>query len=685
MRELFHRVAAINLSVGGVVLLLLALGVLSYGLMAAWVGFFWDDFPMAWIAYQLGPDGLGRYFSTNRPVWGWLYQVTTPLIGPHPTVWQFFGLFWRWMSAVAFWGLLRAIWPRHPQAAVYGSLLFLVYPGFRQQAISLVYSHFFIVLTVFVLSLWLSVRGARARRRAWAWHGLALLLAGYNLYAMEYFFLLELIRPLLIWIVIADDLPELRIRLRHTVRQAWPYLAVFVSALVWRVFIFGYQTQNYEMVFLQNLASDPVMAVLLLLGDILQTLWVVIIGAWGGIFDLPDVQVVGPRTLLLGALVASGAGALLSGYLFLARRNLVATHKFQPWIKQALPLGLFACLAGGGSVWLIGIVPRIVFNLDRFTLPFLLGSSLITAGILAMVPLREPLRWGVLVVLVSLAVGGHFLTANEYRRAWAAQERFFWQLSWRIPGLEPGTTILVNMPAAMDYYTDNSLTAPLNWVYAPENTSENMSLLMLYPEQRVGGDTLPGLSEDIPIYVDYLAATFTGNTSKAIALYYEPPACLRVLYPGLDTESPLLPVIMRQAAALSHPELILTSPTGNVEHKLPVFYNDEPSHGWCYYFQKADLARQQGDWEQVVALGEQAFALGDYPNDPLERVPFIEGYAHTGNWERAYEETQEAYSVSPLLSAPLCQLWQRIAADMPNDVEQEATVAIVTTELNCIP
>jgi len=29
-------------------------------------------------------------------------------------------------------------------------------------------------------------------------------------------------------------------------------------------------------------------------------------------------------------------------------------------------------------------------------------------------------------------------------------------------------------------------------------------------------------------------------------------------------------------------------------------------HGWCYYYQKANLARQQGDWEQVIALGREA-------------------------------------------------------------------------------
>ena len=60
-------------------------------------------------------------------------------------------------------------------------------------------------------------------------------------------------------------------------------------------------------------------------------------------------------------------------------------------------------------------------------------------------------------------------------------------------------------------------------------------------------------------------------------------------------------------------------------------------------------------------MGDQAFASGDYPNDPVERFPFIEGYAHTGNWARALELSREAQIISPVVMQPmLCRLWQRI-------------------------
>ena len=32
----------------------------------------------------------------------------------------------------------------------------------------------------------------------------------------------------------------------------------------------------------------------------------------------------------------------------------------------------------------------------------------------------------------------------------------------------------------------------------------------------------------------------------------------------------------------------------------------EPGHTWCYFYEKAELARQIQDWDQIVALGSEA-------------------------------------------------------------------------------
>ena len=41
-------------------------------------------------------------------------------------------------------------------------------------------------------------------------------------------------------------------------------------------------------------------------------------------------------------------------------------------------------------------------------------------------------------------------------------------------------------------------------------------------------------------------------------------------------------------------------------------FGSEPPHLWCYYFEKADLARQLQDWQSVLQLEKQARARGLY-------------------------------------------------------------------------
>ena len=91
---------------------LLALAVLAYGIFFRWMGYYWDDYPFIWMSSVYGSPGLERYFSTNRPFWGLIYQFTTPIFGDRPWVWQIFGVFWRWLAALGFWLVIKTVWPQ---------------------------------------------------------------------------------------------------------------------------------------------------------------------------------------------------------------------------------------------------------------------------------------------------------------------------------------------------------------------------------------------------------------------------------------------------------------------------------------------------------------------------------------------------------------------------------------------
>jgi hypothetical protein len=705
-------------------LFLLGLAGLAYGLWINRLGLYWDDFPLAWIARTYGAAGLERYFATNRPFWGLLYRLTTPVLGSSPLAWQVFALFWRWVSGLLLWQLVRLVWPKQEDAARFSAALFVVYPAFSEQYIALVYSHFFIVLSSFLGSLCLMILAAR-KPRAWGlWAG-ALALSALNLLCMEYFFLLDLLRPVLVWIVFKQEnlspypLPEtgrgkpilelvssrgeetnskpLKTEGRSApAHPRWgnliarvglvyaPFLAIFLGVIVWRTFFFGFHT--YQPSFMTDLRAAPLAALLGLAGRALGDLWLTAVQAWGLPFDFSGLAGFTARQVQIFWLAAAGGTLAGLGYFGLTRpappQDAAVrrrTSSAPAWEGLSLALvGLLALLLAGGPFWLTGLPISSAFHTDRFTIAFMLGAVLLGVGLLGLLPLPRWAKVIPLVVVLGFSAGLQYRNSISYFKDWSTQRTLFWQMLWRMPGLKPGTILLFNELPVL-HYSDNSLTAPLNWIYAPENHTTEMSYVLYYPTVRLGTG-LPRLEKGLPVRQDYLAAEFQGDTSQVVVLYFQPPGCVRVMDPEVEAESWLVPPSLRETLKLSS-----TAPieADGQAKPPPGLYGSEPERNWCYYFEKADLARQEQDWQAAARLGDQAFALGDYPNDPVERFPFIEAYAHTANWKRALELTRDTQQIAPLYAQLGCRLWARIERETTAGGERDTALQEAKVVLGC--
>lgn len=717
MKTFLRKITSFHFSPLTFPLFLLAVCLAAYAPFITRLGFYWDDFPINWIASTMGSAGLTRYFATNRPVWGLVYRLTTAVLGSRPIVWQGFGLLMRWLTGSVFWLLLRSIWPKANRQsesretfAAWAAILFVVYPGFSQQFIAFLYSHFEIILTVFLLSLLLMVlaqRQAAPGRHGnptgfWLLTGAALALSLFNMLSMEYFFLLDLLRPLILWILFSDPtsglaIPDRANRLKHVLRRWLPYLVLFAVALFWRSVLFGFQT--YQPALMSRIKAQPIQAILALIPTVLHDVWVSSVGAWLKAFSLPQVADIGARNMQrYTLLVAAGAVITLLYLLFYrpARNNgMSASGEPQPgkkqawaahsgWAWQPIALGVVALFIAGGPFWLTDLKIGLVFPNDRFTLPFMIGASLLAAGLLVILPLPKWTRVSLLAVAVGFAIGLQNANAVSYTRDWATQRSLFWQMVWRMPDIQPGTILLSN-ELPVTHYTDNSLSAPLNWTYDPQNDPHQMNYLLTYPTLRKD-ELLNGFQKNTPVELNYLATTFYGNTGQMVAFYFNPPGCLRVLDPEIDIYNWMVPLYLKESLALSTTAPILPvvkagKPTPQPPEQI---YGAESAHGWCYYYEKADLARQVGDWTAIVNLGHQAFSIQDYPNDPLERFPFIEGYAHTGNWEEALQLTQQSYAVSPEVMRPmLCKLWERIERNTESTAQQNAAFQSAQNLMEC--
>ncbi|MCE9645011.1 MAG: tetratricopeptide repeat protein [Chloroflexi bacterium] len=650
---------------------LLAVAFLAYGLFFWKRGFYWDEFPWAWIYFRLGPDVLTKTFSTSRPFWGMIYQLTLPVIGPNPWAWQLIAVFMRWITALLFWMVLRAMWPQHPRPALWASLLFLVYPGMGQHFISMMYSHFYIVLSCYLLSLYLTILAVRSEKYRLALWAASCLFAAVNLLTMEYFYFLEFARLFLIWQVLEGSV---RVRLRKTALYFTPFLAIFLGVTFWRMFFFTFQNASYKYVLLDAIKADPVSGLWLLAGNVLLSFWRTVFEVWIYPFFTIGMTGLGPLTLILMLVLLYFVILLVGIFLFIQDPDQANDLDFA---RRASLIGLVFWGLSGGSVWIIGIVPQLNFSIDRFMLPFMLGASLLIACLIALIKNRRS-QMIVLALLVGFAVSRQFRLEEVFRSDWATQQNLFWQMSWRMPALEKGS-ILISNDIPVTYYSDNSLTGPLNWIYSPPG---EMNVVLYFASVRVG-KKLPSLEPGQSHELYYVGPTFYGNTSNILIFNFEPPGCLRIIDPEVDGVNRLLPQSLRTITQYSHQDVI----GFDREAVLPrQFYGDEPPHGWCFYFEQADLARQQGDWAQVVELANNAFALDDHPNDPAEYFVFIEAYAHQGEWQKAMELSRIAYKTSKYyVGPPLCKLWTRIGRQTVDTPEQKVTMESVQNKFECVP
>jgi hypothetical protein len=664
----------------GAAALLLAVTLASYALVAKHLGFYWDSWAMNWIAQTRGNAGLAQYFSTNRPVWGLLYQLSTPLLGGTPLPWQIFGIFWRWAAAVAMWGLLRLLWPRQPEPALWASLLFVIFPSFQQQSIEFLYSHFFIVISAFLGSLVCSLWAVRQPRWRWLALLLGLALSAVNLLMMEYFFMLELLRPVLFWFAWQEETPALKARLRRVLVAWLPYLALFLGAVAWRAFFFPYQTNNYEMISLSRILQQPLATAGLLAGRVVSELWIAVVQPWSRIIRLQDFELLGLSLALRYALIIAATGLVLflAGWQLIPRRNANRAEELRH-VRGGLVLAGAALLLAGWPFWLTSVPFSLSFAYDRFTLPFMLGACLLLASLLLSIP-RNPARWLLLAVLVGFGTGFQYQQGLDYWQDWVNQQQFFWQLQWRVPNLKPGTIIFANENKVTAHSTDNSLSAPINWIYDPENHSQTINYLMIYPSIRLNDRNSLRLEKDTPVSEDFLIGKFAGNTSQSISIYYDGISCLRLLDPIIDSGNPIVPDELRMTASFSDTALIQLPAGGqSAGPPLPQIFGQPPSGSWCQIYEQADIMRHAGQWYNILQLWEKAKNLYSQSQSASEAVPFVEAFARTGQWDQAARLTINTQKTRPIF----CFLWQQLDQSTPAGLEKKQAVNATYNLLRC--
>lgn len=675
-------------------LALLILLFLSFGLLIPWLGFYWDDWPAVMVARLQGPGGYWAFYQVDRPLSAWTFMVTTPLLGVRPAAWHVFTLLLRWSTVLGLWLSLRLLWPKRAQAAAWIAAIFAIYPAFDLQPVSVAFSQHWITYSLFFLSIAGMLLSQRRPQHYRAFLILGLVAQAAHLFTMEYFVGLELLRPVLLWIVQQEravfstahssgESAENGQRMRNPVLQVFrdwlPYLVILAIYLLYRLaFLQLPDADAYRPELLSDLIGQPLTGIARFLGLIIPDLLYTLFGAWHQTLDPAKLALDQPSGLFsigIAGLVAAASA------IYLGRLAIKDEDSNASWHRQAFALGALALLLGPLPVWITG--KQAVGGLygSRFALASLFGASLIVVAFLEWLKAGRAQKAIIVAVLLGLAASQHVRTANDFRWSWTKQTGFYWQLHWRAPALRRGT-ILLSDGEIFPYVGINSTAAALNLLYPPRDEPTDLAYWFSDLYREFGPRDAAKLQAGLPVQRQLRSFWYNGSSRDSLPIFYEPEGgrCLWLLT-AKDEANPELPEITLVALPAANQQLVGAKPTSGFPPES--IFGSEPEHDWCYYYQKASLARQMGDWEKVTALGDEAEAKGLAPNNPQEWLPFIEAYAQSGRWSQAIEATRHAWRINHDLSQRLCQSWKEIEDRSVVPADQLAEVGQLKERLGC--
>ena len=242
---------------------------------------------------------------------------------------------------------------------------------------------------------------------------------------------------------------------------------------------------------------------------------------------------------------------------------------------------------------------------------------------------RPRYRHAVLSVLLGLAVAVHAPTAGHFQASWDKQQQAVLAAALACAHLWRQTPCLWLIRRSCSSWA--STQRPLRSTSCTRRRRRR---------RRQATGSMPVLSTWISSASRQGAALIRESTARSLmrrandvlAITFEPglDQCLWMLRPELANVRGLTEPARTWLEVSDVTQIVRCqrmSPTAAI-------FGEEPQRTWCYYFEKADLARQLGKWDEACACGARrptAFAAAN----GVEMVPFIEAHARLGDWVEA--------------------------------------------------
>lgn len=633
-------------------LLILLTTIITYGASIPNLGYYHDDWFVLWSGQVRGAESLIPLFSTDRPFMGVIYSFVYRLLGDTLINWHLYALLWRFIGGIAFFWILRLIWPNQKYMTTLMTILFIIYPGFLSQPNANTKQNHLYGFGTALLSIALMLQGMKTSKQGWKiFCSLSsLLLTANYLFIYEYMIGFEGTRLILLgYTLFQDKFRDFRSLVKEIFKRIWPYWVVTAGFLYWRLFVFEGARNSTDVSglagsYLSNLRYMSVRLILETAKDFLDAS----IFAWFvGPYQLFSVALY--SNLAYALLIASIVTLLVLLYTLLFKNlwgveyNESETHRL---IKDFIWIGALVILFAISPVILSGRQLDLYDSYKSYGLHPIGGVVLFIAGIVLM--FQQNFRRLILIALVGISVSAQVLNADFWEQYWKIQREMWWQMTWRAPDIQTDTLVMVYVSEGYNPQQDYEIWGPINLIYNPNpanapaiqaevlNTDTSYSILKK--------DVLNNRVRDIKLHRDFNNLLLLSIPSSI--------SCMHVIDGMLPVYSASESLLVQKVGTYSHVDRIITSGPSPV----PPFsiFGAEPTHGWCYYYQKASLARQSGNWEEISKLYDQVVELNLETDDKSEVIPFFEGLVNQGRYEDAQSLYRAQIKGQNEMRFPLC-------------------------------
>jgi hypothetical protein len=633
------------------ILAILVIGFIAYFPHLLKLGFYFNDWHL--LLVKVSGTNLVDFFRADRPVLGFYFSIMQNIIGITPLGWHLYALVLRLLGGVLSFFLFKEIWPKKGSLTTSMAILFVIFPGFIEQTNALTYQTHFLVVDIAILSILFTVKAINHTnpRRYLIFTILAIFTELMYLTLLEYFIGMEIFRFVLIGYFFFQQNGNKfnRSWIFNIVKKWWPYLVIIAVFLFWRILIFrGDRLTTDVGTVLQSYGTNTLLQIIQLFGRLAKGFLNILISSW----SVPLYNRFG--SLQPGDVIIN-SGITILGILFFVTYIIISSKNEDRASqgvdkKGAISLIIIGTIAELGCLLPIILTGRQVefsYAFDRYTMPAFIGAILIICGLIESISIHS-FRIGIILLLIGISVLTQLNNGTYYKNFWEIQKEYFWQLYWRAPGLKEKTILIFSPQEIYSNAEDEEIYVPANLIYFPEEK------VIFIGAEVLNDSTLR----------EIIMGTSENRVYRNIVYYRIFPKSLIASLDNIDSCLHVYDSKQVELAQNVSPQIMVAAEYSNIGQIIPnrqtpqppeSFFGAEPEHAWCYYYQKASLARQKQDWTQVVQLADEAAGKALLPKDVSEWMPFLEGYANQGRQEDV-AKIFKAIKTVPVVQNQLCNV-----------------------------